>query len=120
MKKKTILILVLVLLFSILLIDYSYLQEEEKIACWTSGNKYLKMTEENKLYYVAGLIDMLFRFTFYNNKTLYSVLSEKTNEMTAGQIRAIFDKYLEEHPEKWHMTASGLFYTATMEIVLDN
>ena len=120
MKKKTILILVLVLLFSILLIDYSYLQEEEKIVCWVSGNGYLKMTEENKLYYVMGSIDMLFRLTFYNNKTLYLVLSEKTKDMTAGQIRAIFDKFLEEHPESWHMIASGLFWTAIMEIVNKN
>ena len=37
--------------------------------------------------------------------------------MTAGQIQAIFDKYLEEHPEEWHHNAASLFWAAIIEIV---
>ena len=122
MKKKIILFLILLLLLSILLIDYSYLQEEEKelIASYVNGNDYLKRSEEFKRAYVMGLIDMLFNETWFYNSEDYSDLNEATNEMGTRQIQAIFDRFLEEHPETWHLSAASLFRAAMMEIVLDN
>ena len=122
MKNKMILFLVLLLLFSILLIDYSYLQEEEKelIAGYTSGDDYLKRPEELKRAYVMGLIDMLFNETWVYDEEEYSDLNEVTDDMKPSQIQAIFDRFLEEHPETWHLSAASLFRAAMMEIVLDN
>ena len=120
MKNKTILFLVLVLLFSILLIDYGYPQGEEKeqtkLLAFVSGNEYLEYTENNKTSYIEGLVDMLFCQTYAWAPEIYSNLKETTRDMTAGQIKAIFERYLEKHPEEWHWGAASLFSEAMMEI----
>jgi len=120
MKKKIILFLVLMLLFLALLTNYSQGEEKIQISCYLKENDYLKMSEEIKGAYVMGLIDMLLNLTWFYNSEEYSNINEATNDMNIGQIRAIFDKYLEEHPERWHLVASSLFWTAIMEIVLEN
>jgi hypothetical protein len=117
MKKKLILFLVLMLLFLVLLTNYSQGEEKEQVACYIKGNDYLKLAEEYKIFYVMGLIDMLWNQTWFYSSKDYSDLNKATIDMTGGQIQAIFDKYLEEHPERWHMTAASLFWTAISEIV---
>ena len=123
MKNKMILFLVLLLLFAILLIDYGYLQEEEKkqgeVLAFLAGNKYLEDTETNKIVYTTGLIDMLYWQTYTYNPELYLNLRETTKNMTGGQIKAIFERYLEKHPEEWHWGAASLFSEAIMEIVYE-
>ena len=121
MKKKIILFLILLLLLSILSIDYSYLQEEEKelIAGYTSGDDYLKRSEEFKRAYVMGLIDMLFNETWVYDEEEYSDLNEVTDDMKPSQIQAIFDRFLEEHPETWHLSAASLFWEAMREITYE-
>lgn len=37
--------------------------------------------------------------------------------MIAGQIKAIFGRYLEEHPEELHLSAAALFVLAINEII---
>jgi len=117
MKKKTVLILVLALLFFSLLINYSQGQEKKEISGFANGNKYLNLTEIEKMGYLKGLMDMLLQRTSYCDPELYSDINDKTKDMTLGQIRAIFDKYLEEHPEKWHQGAAGLFWNAIMGLI---
>ena len=60
---------------------------------------------------------MLWSQTFNQNYEEFPALKEATKIMTAGQIKAIFDKYLEEHPEDWHCTAASIFCLAILEIV---
>ena len=125
MKKKTVLFLVLMLLLLALLTNGLQGQEKEEIgttqiSCFLKGNDYLELTKQSRLFYVFGLVDMLWSQTNYFNPKLYSDIDEATNNMNGEQIMAIFDKYLEEHPEKWHYTAAYLFRAAIMEIVGDN
>ena len=121
MNKKIVLFLVLLLLSSMLLINYSYLQEKENerttIKALINGNKYLERADDFKLYYIEGLMDMLLNQTWFYDPELYSRIVETAKDMTAGQTNAIFDRYLEEHPEKWHLSAASLFWTAIKELV---
>jgi len=96
-------------------------EEKERIAilAFVSGNDYLEYTENNKLNYIEGLVDMLFCQTYVCDPELYSNLEETTKDMTAGQIKAIFDRYLEEHPEEWHNGAASIFHGAITEIILN-
>jgi len=116
MKKKTVLFLVLMLLFLALLTNYSQGEEKELIAGYVNGNDYLKRSEEFKRAYVMGLIDMLFNETWFYNSEDYSELNEATNDIGTRQIQAIFDRFLEEHPETWHLSAASLFREAMREI----
>lgn len=118
MKKKMILFFILVLLFLVLLTNGLQGEEKEQIIilAFVSGNHYLEYTEINKLIYTKGLMDMLFCRTYVFDPELYSNLEETIKDMTAGQIKAIFDKYLEEHPEEWHSGAASIFHSAITEI----
>jgi len=113
MNKKIILFLILLLLFSILLINYSYLQEEEKeeeVLAFITGDEYLAMPENIfKMFYVYGLSDMYSYFIFRYHPEIYPDFIGKIKRMTVQQITAIFDKYLEEHPEEWHFSAANIF-----------
>ena len=121
MNKKIILflILLLLLLFSMLLINYSYLQEVEKKGIYTfiTGNKYLlDISDDQKGAYVMGLLDMYSYLTYYFNSESYSDFRGKVERMTGIQIAAIFDKYLEEHPEEWHFSGAWIFYRAINDL----
>jgi len=119
MKRKIILLLVLLLLFLALLPNYSQGQEKNEIASFTPGNKYLNWTEIEKMCYLRGLIDMFFYEASYYDPKLYSSLKATAKDMSIGQIKAIFDKFLEEHPEKWHWSSAGLFWEAMMELMIN-
>lgn len=121
MKKKIILFLILLLLLSLFLINYSYLQEEEKrgIDYYILINDYLESSEDEKLFYVMGLMDMLFYQKYTSNYELYYDICRTTDNMKVRQLKAIFDKYIEEHPEKWHFPASLIFNEVIMEIVYE-
>lgn len=119
MKKKTILFLVLMLLFLALLPSFS--QGQEEIIGWfLTGNSYLNLSEEFKLSYVGGLTDMLSEATSLYVPELYPYLYETIQGMSGIQLMAIFDKYLEEYPEERHFSAASIFYVAIMEIVNEN
>jgi len=122
MNKKIILFLVLLLLFSILLIDYSYLQEKEKgeTTYFFTGNEYLDLTDAYKVFYVTGLFDMWSYVSRSEMPGIYPIFRTKMENIKMQQVKAIFDKYLEEHPEIWHFTAASIFNEAIMEIILDN
>jgi hypothetical protein len=121
MKKKMILFLVLVLLLLVLLTNGLQGEEKEREGVgFITGNKYLNFAEGNKEYYVTGLMDMLYYSTnYYVPKTYYLDIAEVTKGMGNKQIMAIFDKYLEEHPEKWHYAAAYLFSTVIGEMVME-
>jgi len=122
MNKKIIFFLVLLLLFSILLIDYSYVQEEEKegVSSFLSGNDYLDLADAYKIFYVIGLLDMWSYVAYSELPEIYPIFRRKFKDMSMQQVEAIFDRYLEEHPEEWHLSAASIFTGAIMEIILDN
>jgi len=117
MKKKTILFLVLMLLFLALLTNGLYGEEKVEILCFITGNKYLDLDEAYKPFYVVGLVDMFLEQIYYSDPELYFIVTEDTRDMTVEQTKAIFDKYLEKHPEIWHYTAAGILEMAMMELV---
>jgi len=120
MKKKTILFLILMLLFLALLTNYSQGQEEEKTVSFLTGNSYLRLDEGHKLSYVGGLVDMLLISVEMYIPELLPYLEETIKDMSGQQIKAIFDKYLEEYPEEWHYSAASIFFAVIMEMVNEN
>lgn len=114
MNKKIILVLILTLL---MVSPISAVEKEDVVRCYCKGNDYLELTEEQKTFYVAGLSDMLDYFLQNENPKLYAELELKTKDMLLGQLKAVLDKYIKEHPEKWHYAAADLFYWAMLEIL---
>ena len=78
MKKKTVLFLVLMLLFLALLTNGLQGQEKEEIgttqiSCFLKGNDYLELTKQSRLFYVFGLVDMPVSYTHLTLPTILLV-----------------------------------------------
>ena len=82
-----------------------------------SGNTYIKFSENEKLTYVAGLIDMANLTIGYYVPEIFEKINELTKDMTLGQLVKIFDKYLEENPEDLNKAALACFIMAITEII---
>ncbi|MBU4350029.1 hypothetical protein KJ830_06990 [bacterium] len=91
-------------------------EKRGELKAYYDGNRYLELSENQKLSYVAGLIDMLFSFSQTLVPEGYAEIALKTEGMSLGQLTSIFNKFLEEHPEDWHFSAAYLFSFAMAEI----
>jgi len=117
MKNKMMLFLVLLLLFSALPIHA--IKQTGEVKAFNDGNRYLELTEIQKLSYVVGLMDMLFEISQKEWPEYYADLVLKIKDMKQRQLMSIFNKFLEEHPEDWHFSAAYLFDFAIREIVYE-
>ena len=82
-----------------------------------NGNMYLKFSESEKLAYVAGLSDMQNVLTEFHEPGKYKKIKELKKDMTIEQTVKILDKYLEENPEKLHISVAISFVLAIDEII---
>jgi len=116
MNKKITIFLILLIIFLVLPINAKV---ERKLFAHYNGNIYLKFNKTEKLHYIGGLIDMFYYLTSKEHPAYYAYFVSETENMTAEQIRAIFDKYLEEHPEDRHFPCSYLFCEAITELLFE-
>lgn len=120
MKRKVILLILVMVLLLSQGVGLNA-QEQGTVICWITGNDYLKMSEEIRTFYVAGLCDMFNFFLSKNYPEAYKIIEAKIKEgITLGQMQKIFGKYLAEHPENLHYTAASIFFWAIIDFVLAN
>lgn len=82
-----------------------------------NGNMYLEFSKSEKIYYVAGLSDMASTLIEDYEPEKYKKIKELTKDMTIEQTVKILDKYLEENPEKLHISVAISFVLAIDEII---
>jgi hypothetical protein len=116
MNKKITIFLILLIIILVLPINAKV---EGKLFAHCNGNVYLKLNKTDKCAYVVGLIDMLYHLMNKDYPAYYNYLVSRTENMTPEQTMAIFDKYLEEHPEEWHFPCSYLFCEAINEFLIE-
>jgi len=114
-KKLAILVLLIMLLF--ILSSYLNAQEEDVTGFSVIGNKYIKLSEEARMLYVAGNNDMYIILLYTSSPERYRIFEVKTKDMTIEQVTKIFDRYLEKNPEILHEPASLSFLSAMAEII---
>ena len=122
--KKIILILSVSLILLLLFVSYCELEQEEKVVAFQNGNAYMKLEGVARAYYLQGLIDGMsymktdlwnlseeHSFGFPLEIVLATMSADRFAEknMDIFQIVTIFNKFLEECPERWHCTVSSLF-----------
>jgi len=78
---------------------------------------YLRLAEGYKLSYVGGLVDMLLISVEMYFPEIFPYLEETIKDMSGQQVKAIFDKYLEEYPEERHYSAASIFFGVIMKMV---
>jgi len=115
MKKKAILLGLVV----VLLLSQVNILSASAAFTYCNGNGYLELDECLRVGYVGGLIDMTCESYQKNFPEIYKDLVKKIEYMQLGQIQKIFDKYLEDHPERLHFSVASLFLEAILEVVYE-
>ena len=77
------------------------------------GHDWIAATEAGKIIYVTGVIDGLDMALLTGADSERIVRFYKcSSDMTVAQIKAIVQKYLDQHPETWDRPMSALMFTA--------
>jgi len=79
------------------------------------GNDYLNDPEVMRIGYIAGLYDGICIAPIIGsaeNKNRTDEIYRFTQKMSLGQIEAITNNFLKEHPEKWHEPMNLIFLMA--------
>lgn len=76
-----------------------------------SGNEYRRLTEVQKLAWTVGVLEGILAVQVIEGRK-HPELVECLKDLEREQIRAIFEKVLENDPERWHFPASYSFYFA--------
>jgi len=68
---------------------------------------FVEMSEADRMVYTSGLMDGFFASGIFgaSHKTV-AKLESCTKDMDSKQISAIITKYVNEHPESWHLALS--------------
>jgi hypothetical protein len=68
---------------------------------------FIEMREVDRMSYINGLMDGFFASALFGatDKTVAN-LSSCTKDMDSKQISAIITKYVNDHPESWHLPLS--------------
>ena len=90
-----------------------------------SGNEYRALLDIQRLFYLAGVLDgwsnVLEPLRALNvdvsvvDQMFQRVFDCVAKGMTRGQVMAIVDKHMNDHPEAWHYTAGSTAWVAMNE-----
>jgi len=128
MRKNLFLLAILVSLLLVIITCFSFSNKTANIysSCifhpHLSGNEYLSFSEENQVFYLIGLHDSLSfmmsimcKLSEDNNLDFNDFYNKMIKDVPVKQEKAIFDKYLKDHPERWNEPCCHLFYEAMRE-----
>ena len=80
------------------------------------GSDFKAFGNISKNIYSMGLVDGILLYPFYGAPKLKMEKFETCmTGMNDSQLSAIFDKYLAEHPERWHQSMHRLAFVALKE-----
>jgi hypothetical protein len=91
-------------------------REEDIVFSYVKGNSYLEESEDMKMVYVTGLIDMLYYILYRLQPEVYKEYLKVIGEFRNKQIMEIYDKYLENHPEELDYICADSFMSTIEEI----
>jgi hypothetical protein len=77
------------------------------VPSYYSAETFIELSESDRQMYVAGLMDGFYASALFgaSDETIAN-LSSCTKPMDTKQISAIITKYLQDHPENWHLPLS--------------
>ena len=107
------------LIFAALLVAHSVAASSEALEIKTgfiTGNDYRDFSVREQRIYAIGLIDGMLLGPFFGaEKQSLGWLERCATNMNDEQVAAIFGKYLEENPTRWHQSMHTLGWFAMKE-----
>jgi hypothetical protein len=83
-----------------------------------TGKQYRDESVTDQVQYSAGLVDGMLLAPFFEGAEDGKVakLGKCVEGMSSDQIAAIFRKYLDDHPERWHLPMHSSGYAALVGV----
>ncbi|MFZ1157299.1 MAG: hypothetical protein WAO10_05950 [Candidatus Sulfotelmatobacter sp.] len=82
----------------------SSLREIKAHPYYMKAERFVELSEADRALYTMGLMDGFSAGGLFRaEEGMLERLSECTREMDAKQVSAIITKYVQEHPETWHL-----------------
>jgi hypothetical protein len=82
-------------------------------ACFVTAKVFIALPEDDRVTYTTGLMDGFYAAeAFRADGAIVERLRLCTKPMDSKQITAIISKYIQAHPETWHLSASIETYNA--------
>jgi hypothetical protein len=81
------------------------------------GEEYLKLSKPKRTGYATGLVDGIFLSVFFggNDNPRLRKFEKAVEGMSDEQVEAIVTKYIQDHPEEWHLNSHMLAYRAFLK-----
>lgn len=109
----------LIVLFLALFVSQSIAENDGSVLIrngFIKGSEFKSFSNVSKNMYSMGLVDGILLSPFYGVPKLKMEKFETCIiGMNGSQLTAIFDKYLAEHPERWHQSMHTLAFVALKE-----
>ena len=87
------------------------------VVFFVSAEAYKSMPYGERLAYISGWLDGRMNAGIFGNKRTITALRDCMEGKTITQVVAIVDKYVANHPENWHLAATGEADTAIDESI---
>jgi len=82
---------------------------------FVTGTIYRKFNEYQKRSYAMGVIDGIYLSPFFGaSRTHLGWVEKCVQGMDDEQVAAVIDKFLKDHPERWHQTVHASVYAALL------
>ena len=114
--KKSLSVMILVIMF-LLVIGSALNASNTPIKAFKVGKDYLQLSETRRMDYISGLCGMYFYMMSVTFPEKYQHMREKMKNISPEQIKEIFEKYLEDHPEQLHCGTASLFKQAIYTVI---
>jgi|TARA_B100001964_G_scaffold206636_1_gene237877 hypothetical protein len=88
-------------------LSFAALPVHAVILCYTTGSEYIEMDDNDRLAWLVGAMDgIMAESTMIKKDDNGPWLGRCINGLTIQQIKAMFEKELNENPEAWHGPAA--------------
>jgi hypothetical protein len=116
-RMKACLCVFAVLCVSALVMDGHQVKREGRTyptpTCYVKAGKFLELKEYERVYYISGLMDGFYASAIFGaSDETVGRLNSCAKDMDINQVTAIVSKYVEDHPETWHLPLSVEGYNA--------
>ena len=87
---------------------------------YLTGNRFRELTRIEKMYYVMGRHDAMCAASMFGAPDSFVIeVVSCMKDMDSLQLAAIVEKYLDDHPEKWHLGMNTLIFPAFRDVCED-
>ncbi|MDD2352066.1 MAG: hypothetical protein WCV43_05830 [Candidatus Caldatribacteriota bacterium] len=85
--------------------------------CFIDGNKYITFTEQEKAFYLIGIMDSILTMLYMIEPQKFHEIKDKVKNMTPSKIKNLIENYFRDNPEELQYCVASSFFYALDEMI---